>query len=172
MANLLQGVVQDGTGRRAKALGRPAAGKTGTTNNLNDAWFIGFIPDLTATVWVGYDTEKELGKFETGSRAAIPIWLKYMQSATKDTPVKNFDVPDDNRVCQDRPRLPDFLPHRSQRTCSLRPSRRAPCRPSSALRPKRPIPMLKKKPAPNEQYEWGRGRRRRDRRDLMNSIFR
>ncbi len=95
MANLLQGVVQDGTGRRAKALGRPAAGKTGTTNNLNDAWFIGFIPDLTATVWVGYDTEKELGKFETGSRAAIPIWLKYMQGATVGTPIKNFDVPDD-----------------------------------------------------------------------------
>ncbi|MBE9528035.1 MAG: PBP1A family penicillin-binding protein [Proteobacteria bacterium] len=94
MANLLQGVVQDGTGRRAKALGRPAAGKTGTTNNLNDAWFIGFIPDLTATVWVGYDTEKELGKYETGSRAAIPIWLKYMQTATEGTPIKNFDVPD------------------------------------------------------------------------------
>jgi penicillin-binding protein 1A len=87
-------VVQDGTGRRAKALGRPAAGKTGTTNNLNDAWFIGFIPNLTATVWVGYDTEKELGKYETGSRAAIPIWLKYMQSATEGTPVQNFDIPE------------------------------------------------------------------------------
>ncbi len=94
MCNLLQGVIQHGTGHRAKALGRPAGGKTGTTNNLNDAWFIGFVPNLTATVWVGYDNEKELGRFETGSRAAIPIWLKYMQNATKGTPVKEFEIPE------------------------------------------------------------------------------
>lgn len=94
MTNLLQGVIQNGTGRRARALGRPAAGKTGTTNNLNDAWFLGYVPDLVAGVWVGYDDEKKLGKHETGSRAAIPIWLKFMKGATKGTPVKNFVVPD------------------------------------------------------------------------------
>jgi penicillin-binding protein 1A len=94
MTNLLQGVIQNGTGRRAKPLGRPAAGKTGTTNNLNDAWFLGYVPDLVAGVWVGYDDEKKLGKHETGSRAAIPIWLKFMKGATKGTPVKNFEVPE------------------------------------------------------------------------------
>lgn len=94
MTNLLQGVVQNGTGFRAKALGRPAAGKTGTTNNLNDAWFLGYVPNLVAGVWVGYDDEKKLGKHETGSRAAAPIWVKFMKGATENTPIENFDVPD------------------------------------------------------------------------------
>jgi penicillin-binding protein 1A len=94
MTNLLQGVVQNGTGFRAKALGRPAAGKTGTTNNLNDAWFIGYVPNLVAGAWVGYDNEKRLGKHETGSRAAAPIWVKFMKGATEDTPIENFEVPD------------------------------------------------------------------------------
>lgn len=94
MTNLLQGVIQDGTGQRAKALGRPAAGKTGTTNNLNDAWFIGFTPDLLAGAWIGYDDERPLGHMETGARAALPIWLKFMQKATAGTSVKSFSVPD------------------------------------------------------------------------------
>lgn len=94
MTNLLQGVIQEGTGQRAKALGRPAAGKTGTTNNLNDAWFIGFIPNLIAGAWMGYDDEKPLGHMETGARAALPIWLKFMQKATAGTPVKSFSTPE------------------------------------------------------------------------------
>jgi penicillin-binding protein 1A len=94
MTNLLQGVVQHGTGFRAKALGRPAAGKTGTTNNLNDAWFIGYVPNLVTGAWVGYDEEKRLGKHETGSRAAAPIWVKFMKGAVEDTPIDNFEVPD------------------------------------------------------------------------------
>lgn len=95
MTSLLQGVIQEGTGQRAKALGRPAAGKTGTTNMLNDAWFIGFTPDIVAGAWIGYDDERPLGHAETGARAALPIWLYFMQKAVEGTPVKDFPVPED-----------------------------------------------------------------------------
>ncbi|MFQ5736489.1 MAG: penicillin-binding protein 1A [Thermodesulfobacteriota bacterium] len=94
MTSLLQSVIEHGTGFRARALGRPAAGKTGTTNSLNDAWFMGYVPGLVAGSWVGYDDEKPLGKHETGSRAALPIWLKFMKAVTADRPVENFHVPD------------------------------------------------------------------------------
>ena len=95
MTNLMEGVVQSGTGQGVKALGRPAAGKTGTTNDLSDAWFMGYTPDLVAGTWVGYDHMKPLGRAETGGRAAAPIWLKFMQGALEGTPVKGFPVPDD-----------------------------------------------------------------------------
>ncbi|MBI5888545.1 MAG: PBP1A family penicillin-binding protein [Deltaproteobacteria bacterium] len=94
MTSLLQGVIENGTGKRARALGRPAAGKTGTTNNLNDAWFIGYVPGLAAGAWIGYDEEKPLGRGETGAAAALPIWLKFMQAAVRGTPVRHFPVPD------------------------------------------------------------------------------
>ncbi len=94
MTSLLQGVIEDGTGQGAKALGRPAAGKTGTTNNLNDAWFIGWTPGLIAGAWIGYDDEKNLGHMETGARAALPIWLKFMQKAAEGTRVQDFQIPE------------------------------------------------------------------------------
>lgn len=94
MTSLLESVVQSGTSRRAKALNRPAAGKTGTTNGLNDAWFLGFVPDLVAGVWVGYDSEMTLGKRETGSSAALPLWVEFMKGAIKGTEVKNFEIPE------------------------------------------------------------------------------
>ncbi|MBW2019762.1 MAG: penicillin-binding protein 1A [Deltaproteobacteria bacterium] len=94
MTNLLQGVVQHGTGWRVKALNRPVAGKTGTTNDLHDAWFIGYTPRYVTGVWVGFDEEKPLGVDETGSRAASPIWLKFMQAILKDKSVRVFQVPD------------------------------------------------------------------------------
>ena len=94
MTSLLQGVIENGTGKRARALGRPAAGKTGTTNNLNDAWFLGYVPGLAAGTWIGYDEERPLGRGETGAAAALPIWLKFMQEAVRGTPIKNFPVPD------------------------------------------------------------------------------
>jgi len=93
MTSLLQGVVQNGTGWRVKALGRPCAGKTGTTDSLYDAWFLGYTPSLIAGVWVGFDEEASLGKYETGSRAASPIWLAYMTEVLKDKPVRDFTVP-------------------------------------------------------------------------------
>ncbi len=94
MTNLLEGVVQDGTGFRVKELKRPVAGKTGTTNNLFDAWFIGYTPRYITGVWVGFDAERSLGESETGSRAASPIWLGFMKEILKDKLVKVFQVPE------------------------------------------------------------------------------
>jgi penicillin-binding protein 1A len=91
MTAMLEEVIQFGTGIQAKALGRPAAGKTGTTQDYTDAWFIGFTPQLTAGVWVGYDDKQiSLGKKETGARAALPIWLEFMQNALGGTPEVEF----------------------------------------------------------------------------------
>ena len=94
MTSMLESVVQAGTGRRVKALNRPAAGKTGTTNDLHDAWFMGFTPRYTTGVWVGLDQEAPLGRGETGSRAASPIWLDYMQHALEGKSVREFTVPE------------------------------------------------------------------------------
>jgi penicillin-binding protein 1A len=92
--SLLESVVKSGTGKRVRALNRPVAGKTGTTNNLYDAWFVGYTPDMITGVWVGFDEEGSLGRGETGSRAASPIWLGFMQRAMADRPVKVFEVPE------------------------------------------------------------------------------
>ncbi len=93
MIDLLRAVVQEGTGWRAKALRRPVSGKTGTTNDLHDAWFVGFTPQLVTGVWVGYDVAQNLGKNETGSRAASPIFVDYMRSALAELPPLDFNVP-------------------------------------------------------------------------------
>jgi penicillin-binding protein 1A len=91
MTAMLEEVVQFGTGIQAKALGRPAAGKTGTTQDYTDAWFIGFTPQITAGVWVGFDDKQiSLGKKETGARAALPIWLEFMQQGLVGMPVLDF----------------------------------------------------------------------------------
>ena len=92
VTSLLQSVVQEGTAKKVRALGRPIAGKTGTTNNYIDAWFIGFTPKLLTGVWVGKDNVEPLGKNETGSRTAIPIWLDYMKRALDNTPTYNFSI--------------------------------------------------------------------------------
>lgn len=91
--NLMRGVVERGTGRRARALGRPAAGKTGTTNNQVDAWFLGFTPQVLTGVWVGRENAKPLGRLETGAHAALPIWLSAMKTFHQDRPIVDFDVP-------------------------------------------------------------------------------
>jgi len=93
MTSMLEGVVQRGTGRGARALERPAAGKTGTTNDCTDAWFIGYTPQLVAGVWVGYDDMRTLGKRQTGGRVAAPIWTGFMKEALAGEPVANFPVP-------------------------------------------------------------------------------
>lgn len=92
---LLRGPIEDphGTAHRAASLGRPLAGKTGTTNEQKDAWFIGFSPDLLAGVWVGYDERRFLGHKETGGRAALPIWMDYMRVALSGRPSRDFPVP-------------------------------------------------------------------------------
>ena len=96
VTNLMESVVQHGTAHVIReTLNRPIAGKTGTTNDYNDAWFIGFSPELVTGVWVGKDQDESMGVNETGTRTAIPIWLKYMQEALKDVPIKSFPIPND-----------------------------------------------------------------------------
>jgi penicillin-binding protein 1A len=94
MTDLLKAVVEEGTGWRARALKRPVTGKTGTTNDLRDAWFIGYSPTLITGVWVGYDDRTPMGKGETGSRAACPIWLSFMKEALDGKPVIPFESPE------------------------------------------------------------------------------
>ena len=94
MTDLLKAVINEGTGWRVKALKRPVAGKTGTTNDLRDAWFIGFSPGLATGLWVGYDDRTSMGKGETGSRAAAPIWLHFMADVLKARPVEDFPIPE------------------------------------------------------------------------------
>lgn len=96
LTSMMQAVVSeaDGTGGRAAAIGRPAAGKTGTTNGYYDAWFMGFTPQVATSVWLGLDTEKTLGRGVTGGEMAVPIWLPYMQFVHKDLPIVDFDVPE------------------------------------------------------------------------------
>lgn len=93
MVSILEGVVQRGTGVKLKALGRPLAGKTGTTNESKDTWFIGFSPDLVAGVFVGFDEPRSLGKRETGSSVALPVFKTFMEEALKDQPVLPFRMP-------------------------------------------------------------------------------
>jgi len=94
ITSLLEGVVKQGTGRQVRALNRPVAGKTGTTNNLYDAWFVGYTPGYITGTWVGFDEEGSLGKGETGARAASPIWLGFMKRILSDKPNRVFQVPE------------------------------------------------------------------------------
>ena len=94
MTHLMEGVIQHGTGQRARVLGRPIAGKTGTSSDYADAWFIGYSPSLLAAVWVGFDDKTSLGKNETGARAALPIWISFMESALREMPGEKFKVPE------------------------------------------------------------------------------
>jgi penicillin-binding protein 1A len=93
MVSLLEGVVQRGTGARASAVGKPLAGKTGTTNESRDAWFIGFSPDLIAGVYIGFDQPKTLGAKEQGASAAVPIFTAFMTEALADQPAVPFRIP-------------------------------------------------------------------------------
>ena len=94
ITQMLRGVVERGTGQAAKGLGRPVAAKTGTTNDYSNAWFVGFTPRLATGVWVGYDRPRSLGKDETGSRVAVPIWVTYMGKVLGDSPKEDFPVPE------------------------------------------------------------------------------
>lgn len=98
MVSILEGVVQRGTATAAKVLERPVAGKTGTTNDSRDAWFIGFTPDLVAGVYIGYDTPRKLGAKETGGKAALPAFIDFMQHALKDKPALPFRIPNGIRL--------------------------------------------------------------------------
>ncbi len=96
ITSLLKAVVEEsgGTGARARSLGRTSAGKTGTTNGYFDAWYVGYTPQFVTGVWIGFDDERTLGRGETGSSAALPIWLEYMKQIHEDMPKEEFIVPD------------------------------------------------------------------------------
>ncbi|MRR33583.1 PBP1A family penicillin-binding protein [bacterium] len=104
ITNLMESVVTSGTGQRARALGRPVAGKTGTTNDMKDAWFLGYVPQLVAGVWVGYDQERSLGAGGSGGQAAAPIWTGFMRQALANVPAKSFAPPGDVTFVSINPR--------------------------------------------------------------------
>ncbi len=93
ITSMMEGVVQRGTATKVREVGRPIAGKTGTTNDEKDAWFVGFTPDLTVGVFVGYDTPKPMGRGATGGQVAAPIFIEFMKAALEDTPPVEFRVP-------------------------------------------------------------------------------
>jgi penicillin-binding protein 1A len=93
LTQMLRGVVERGTGVAARVLERPLAGKTGTTNDFSNAWFVGYTPSIVAGVWVGHDRPRSLGHEETGARAALPIWVAVMRTALRGQPVEDFPAP-------------------------------------------------------------------------------
>jgi penicillin-binding protein 1A len=95
MADLLRAAVTHGTGARAQAVDRPAAGKTGTNQDLKDLWFVGFTPDLVAGAWMGYDDFTSLGKHFTAASKVVPWWTEFMKQAHDGIPAHNFPVPED-----------------------------------------------------------------------------
>ena len=115
--NMLMDVIQSGTGRRAKKIGRPLAGKTGTTNGYNDAWFVGYAPNLATGVWIGFDSVRTLGRLESGARAALPIWTQFMGQALSHLPVMTFMIPEGIQFAQVDTTTGD-LPTRSSRHVS------------------------------------------------------
>ena len=94
LVHLMEGVVERGTATKAKILGRPLAGKTGTTNDSRDVWFMGYTPDLVVGTYIGFDTPRSLGKKETGGSTALPAFIDFMQHAMKDVPAQPFPVPE------------------------------------------------------------------------------
>jgi penicillin-binding protein 1A len=93
LTNVMKGVVERGTATRARVLNRPVAGKTGTTSEATDVWFVGFTPNLVAGVWLGYDVKRSLGPEATGGRLALPVWITFMQRILEDLPPDDFTAP-------------------------------------------------------------------------------
>ena len=100
MTNLMRGVILQGTGRAARSLGRPAAGKTGTTQDQRDLWFVGFTPDLVCGAWMGYDDFSPLGRRMAAGGVLVPWWARFMKEALKDTPARDFTVPAGITYCK------------------------------------------------------------------------
>jgi penicillin-binding protein 1A len=113
VTSMLQDVIDRGTASNLRSNNlytRIGAGKTGTTSDFSDAWFIGYTPDLVAGCWFGYDQRRRIGKLLTGGAIAAPVWADFMMNALKDTPDKPFPVPQGvkfSRICADTGRPPD-----------------------------------------------------------------
>ena len=121
MSDLMKAVVQEGTGRKLRRLGRPLAGKTGTTNDQGDAWFVGFSPEFTTGVWVGHDDNRVLGFGETGAGAALPIWSDFMEAALEGKPVRDFEVPAEHIVFRRIDRETGLLANAKTRNAYFQP---------------------------------------------------
>ena len=94
MTSLLEGVVERGTGKTAKRIGRPVAAKTGTSQAAEDLWFLGYTPSLVAGVWLGYDQPRSLGSHETAGKLAAPIWVDFIRQSLGNSPIEAFLPPD------------------------------------------------------------------------------
>jgi penicillin-binding protein 1A len=132
MVSMLQGVVERGTRRIVKEVGRPLAGKTGTTNDSNDAWFLGFSPDLAVGVYLGFDQPKSLGDREQGATVAAPVFRDFMAEALKDQPVVPFRIPPASGWCGSRPRAASWRGQATAMSFS-KPSSLIPSRPETAM---------------------------------------
>jgi penicillin-binding protein 1A len=154
MVAMLEDVVNFGTGVAAKALGRPSAGKTGTTNDFTDAWYMGFTPQLSTGVWVGFDDKQiSLGKGETGARAALPIWLQFMQAALAGMPIENFsNVESLEKIAATKPvkvDTPDTAPEGSAEETPDTPAAPTPATPTPPAPPSLPSPVTQTSPDSN-----------------------
>jgi penicillin-binding protein 1A len=94
ITSMMEDVIQKGTGQAAKVIGRPIAGKTGTTDEFINAWFVGGAPNLVSGIYVGFDDRRSLGETESGAHAALPIWINFMKEALKQMPVMAFTIPE------------------------------------------------------------------------------
>jgi penicillin-binding protein 1A len=110
MTSMLQEVVQHGTAIKANSMQLPLAGKTGTTNDFTDAWFVGFSPSMTCGVWIGYDEKKSLGSGETGARAALPVWMDFMKAALTGKDPGAFQAPQPMIKAPPKVDTPDTAP--------------------------------------------------------------
>jgi penicillin-binding protein 1A len=119
---MLEGVVLRGTAAAAHVLGRPLGGKTGTTNDFRSAWFMGFSPQLVVGTFVGFDDNRSLGKGETGAVAALPIFIEFMQEATKGMAPLDFKAPPNTRFAQVGPNREAFRPGTEPRVAVAAPA--------------------------------------------------
>ncbi len=145
ITNMLMDVIQSGTGRLAKPIGLPLAGKTGTTNSYNDAWFVGYSPNLATGVWVGFDDVRTLGRLESGAHAALPIWTDFVAEALRDLPVMTFPIPEGVQFAQVDPKTGE-LPSKTSRLITTEVFRKG-TEPEKAAR---------KKSNPMEFFEFDR----------------
>jgi len=116
ITDMLKAVVLEGTGKNALVIQKDIAGKTGTTDNSKDALFIGFSPDIAVGVWVGNDDSTSLGKYETGAKAALPIWIDYMEHFLSIKPYQYFDIPDGTKMVYMNPDTGEITKEKTSRT--------------------------------------------------------
>ena len=129
-------------------LGRPLAGKTGTTDDHGDCWFVGFSTDIAAGAWVGFDERRNLGKGETGGRAALPIWIDFMREAHLDKPVREFPVPEGVSYARVDPSTGKLAERRHHATRCSRPS------PPATSPPRAPAPAVSAKARSAASSAW------------------